>query len=58
MPEKIKITQDEFDEMYTWDDVKEDKHDNTDKPEVTETKNASYEEYTEYYDKKQYEEEK
>ncbi len=46
MPEKIKITKKEIDEIY---DIEDDQK--VENLEVT--KNAEYEEFTEYYDEKQ-----
>ncbi len=56
MPEKISITRKEIEELYDiTDDVKEsvDKGEQQEKPA-----NATFEEYTEYYDKNQIEVEK
>ncbi len=48
--EKIKISKAEFADMYEWSDEKEDAHDNIKEEEVK--ANASFEEHTEYFDKK------
>ncbi len=49
MPEKIKISKAEFEELYEWNDEKEDAHIDV---KEEDGKNFSFEEYTEYFDKK------